>query len=171
MLRPNGCMDQDATCYGVALGTGALCYRGTPLSSPKREWSPKFSAHVYCGRTAGWIKMVLGTEVGLSPGDFVLDGGPALLAKKGRSPRPNFYCGQTAACIKIPLGIELGLGPGDFLQRAQLHCKRCISYNNSVRLSVCPSVCLSVRLSHAGIVSKRRHVARCSFHCWIAKCV
>ena len=33
----------------------------------------------------------------------------------------------------------------------------------SVRLSVCPS--------HAGIVSKRRHVARCSFHCWIAKSV
>ena len=58
-----------------------------------------------------------------------------------------------------------------FLQRAQLHCKRCISYGNSVRLSVCPSVCLSVRLSHAGIVSKRRNVARCSFHRWIAKCV
>jgi len=33
----------------------------------------------------------------------------------------------------------------------------------SVRLSVCPS--------HDGIVSKRRHVARCSLHCWIAKCV
>jgi len=34
-----------------------------------------------------------------------------------------------------------------------------------------PSVRLSVRLSHAGIVSKRRHVARCSLHCHIAKCV
>ena len=34
--------------------------------------------------------------------------------------------------------------------------------------SVCPSICLSVRRpSHAGIVSKRRHVARCSLHCWI----
>ena len=54
------------------------------------------------------------------------------------------------------------------LQRAQCsHCKRCIGYGNSVRLSVCLSVCLS----HAGIVSKRRHVARCSFHRWIAKCV
>ena len=62
-----------------------------------------------------------------------------------------------------------------FLQRAQLHCKRCISYGNSLRLSICLSVCLSVRLSvrlsHAGIVSKRRHVARCSFHRWIARCV
>jgi len=37
----------------------------------------------------------------------------------------------------------------------------------SVRLSVRPSV----RPSHAGIVSKRRHVARCSLHRWIAKCV
>jgi len=43
------------------------------------------------------------------------------------------------------------------------HYKRCISYGNSVRPSVCPS--------HAGIVSKRRHVARCSLHCRIAKCI
>jgi len=51
-----------------------------------------------------------------------------------------------------------------FLQRTQCsHCKRCISYSNSVCLSVCPS--------HAGIVSKRRHVARCSLQSWIAKCV
>jgi len=49
-----------------------------------------------------------------------------------------------------------------FFQRAP-HCKRCINYSNSV--------CLSVRPSHAGIVSKRRHVARCSLHRWIAKCV
>ena len=34
-----------------------------------------------------------------------------------------------------------------------------------------PSVRPSVRLSHAGIVSKRRHVARCSLHRWIAKYV
>ena len=37
--------------------------------------------------------------------------------------------------------------------------------------SVCLSVCPSVRLSHARIVSKRRHLARCSLHCQIAKCV
>ena len=34
-----------------------------------------------------------------------------------------------------------------------------------------PSFCPSVRPSHAGIVTKRRHVARCSLHCRIAKCV
>jgi len=29
---------------------------------------------VYCGQTAGWIKMPFGTEVGLGPGHMVLDG-------------------------------------------------------------------------------------------------
>jgi len=47
------------------------------------------------------------------------------------------------------------------------HCKRCTSYSNFVR----PFVRLSVRPSHAGIVAKWRHVARCSLHCQIAKCV
>jgi len=48
---------------------------GTQLPFLKGTESPKFSAHVYCGQTAGWTKLVLGMEVaGLSPGDFVLDG-------------------------------------------------------------------------------------------------
>ena len=29
---------------------------------------------VYCGQTVGWIRMPLGTEVGLGPGHIVLDG-------------------------------------------------------------------------------------------------
>jgi len=41
----------------------------------------------------------------------------------------------------------------------------------SVCPSVCPSVGPSVRPSHAGTVSKRLHVARCSLDCRIAKCV
>ena len=56
---------------------------------------------------------------------------------------------------------------GDFYSAPQCsHCKRCTSYGNSVG----PSVRLSVCLSHAGIVSKRLHVA-CSLHCQIANCV
>ena len=43
----------------------------------ERKRSPQFLAHVYCGQTAGWIKVVLGMEIGLSPGDFVLVGDPA----------------------------------------------------------------------------------------------
>jgi len=43
--------------------------------------------------------MALGMEVGLGPGDFVLDGDPALpSAKRGQSPQfsAHVYCGQTA---------------------------------------------------------------------------
>jgi len=39
----------------------------------------------YCGQTAGWIKMALGTEMGLCPRHIALD--PAPLPK---SPPPNF---------------------------------------------------------------------------------
>jgi len=31
-------------------------------------------ADVYCGQTAGWIKMPLGMEENLGPGDVVLNG-------------------------------------------------------------------------------------------------
>ena len=60
-----------------------------------------------------WIKMALGMELGLSPGDFVLDGDPAQLRRKGRSPQfsAHVYCGQTAAWIKMPLGAKVGVGP------------------------------------------------------------
>jgi len=34
---------------------------------------------VYCGQTVGWIKMKLGTQVGLGPGHIVLDEEPAPL--------------------------------------------------------------------------------------------
>ena len=43
---------------------------------------------VYCGQTAGWIKMPLGTEVNLSPGHTVLDGDPA--PSKGAQQPPSF---------------------------------------------------------------------------------
>jgi len=60
--------------------------------------------------------MLLGMEEGLGPGDFVLDGEPAPLFKKGAEPPPQFsahvHCGQTAGWIKMKLGKEVGLGPG-----------------------------------------------------------
>ena len=40
-------------------------------SSPQRGQHLHFSAHVYCGQTAVWIKMPLGTMIGLSPGNSV----------------------------------------------------------------------------------------------------
>jgi len=62
--------------------------------------------------------MALGMEVGLSPGDFVLDGDPVSPPLKGRIPpqlSANVRCGQTTARTKMALGMEVGLGPGDFV--------------------------------------------------------
>ena len=62
--------------------------------------------------------MAIGMEVGFSPGDFVFDGDPGPLHKKGAEPPRQFsahvYCGQTAGWIKMALGMEVGLSPGDF---------------------------------------------------------
>jgi len=67
----------------------------------------------------GYIKIPLGMDVGLRPGDFALDGDPVTLPKKGAEPHPKFsanvYCGQTALWIKMALGMEIGLSPGDFV--------------------------------------------------------
>jgi len=55
-------------------------------------------------------------EEGLGPGDFVLDGDPAPLPKKGPESPPQFsahvHCAQTAGWIKMALVIEVALGPG-----------------------------------------------------------
>jgi len=67
---------------------------------------------------AAGIKMSLGIEVGLGPGDFVLDRDPLTLPKKGGG-APKFsayvYCGQSAGWIKIVAGMEEGLSPCDFM--------------------------------------------------------
>ena len=55
----------------------AVCYRTVVLSVLSVTL-------VYCGQTAGWIKMKLGTQVGLGPGDFVFDGDPAPLPNNFR---------------------------------------------------------------------------------------
>jgi len=92
LLRPNGCMDQDATWCGDRPRSRRLCVRWGPRSPlHKGGRPPKVSAHVYCGETAGWIKIVLGTDVDLSPGDFLLVGNPAPSSKRGQSRLPNFW--------------------------------------------------------------------------------
>ena len=76
-------MDQDETWHGGRPRSRPHCVRWGP-SSPKRSTASQFLAHVCCGQTAGWIKMLLGTEVGLDPGDIVLDGDPPPPPKKNR---------------------------------------------------------------------------------------
>jgi len=90
----------------VGLSPGDFVLDGAqPL--PKRGGARQFSAHVYCGQTAAWIKMLLGTEVGLGLRDIVLDGDPAPPPPKGHSTQfsANVCCGQTAGWTKMPLGI------------------------------------------------------------------
>jgi len=105
----------------VNLSPGDLVLDEEPAHLPKRGRSPplsKFSAHVYCGQTAAWIKMPLGTEVGLGSDDIVLHEDPAPTPhKRGHSPQfsAHFYCAQTAGCIKMPLGLQVGLSPDNFV--------------------------------------------------------
>jgi len=70
-------MDQDAIWFG-----------GRPLPRPH---------YVRC-QTAGWIKMKLGTEVGLGYGHIVLDG-TQLPSQRGTAPQFSVYvyCGQMVA--------------------------------------------------------------------------
>ena len=56
------------------------------------------------------MKLILGMEVGLSPGDFVLDGDPAR-PQKGGGTSPELsalvYCGQAGGWIKMADGMEV----------------------------------------------------------------
>jgi len=68
-------MDQGATWYEGSLAPDHIVLDG--------DRAPKFTTHVYCGQTAGWIKMPLGAVVGLGPADIVLVGNPAPPHEKG----------------------------------------------------------------------------------------
>jgi len=88
-LWPNGWTNQDETWHASMPRPWPHCVRWG-LSSPPLNGhsSPQFSAHICCGQMAAWIKMSLGMELSLDPGDFVLDGdpvAPSLLPKKGRT--------------------------------------------------------------------------------------
>jgi len=83
----------DASGYHLvwrwASAQATLFYMETQLPSPKRGTAPKFWL-VYRGQTPGWIKMPLGTEVGLGPGDIVLDGDLAP-SKRATAPCPQIF--------------------------------------------------------------------------------
>jgi len=82
------------------------------LPPEKRAQLHSIFGDVYCGQTAEWIKMPVGTEVNLVPGHVVLDGDPAR-PKRGQPP-------VFGPCLllpigwmdKTPLGTEVDLGPG-----------------------------------------------------------
>jgi len=49
----------------VGLGPGHIMLDGEPAPFTQGGGAPQFSAHVYCGQTAAWVKMPLGMQVGL----------------------------------------------------------------------------------------------------------
>jgi len=91
---------------------------GTQLPSPIKgaEPPPQFPAHFCCGQMAGCTKMPLGMEVGLSPGDFVLD----VPKKWAEPPPPNFWpmfivAKRLDGSIKMALSSEIGFSPGNIV--------------------------------------------------------
>jgi len=67
---------------GLGPGHNVLDEDLAPLSQKGAEPLP----YVYCGQTAGWMKMALGMEVGHCSGHIVLDGDQAPLPKKMTEP-------------------------------------------------------------------------------------
>jgi len=69
--------------------------------------------------TVGWIKVIVGTKVGLRPGHIVLDGDPA--PPKGAEAAPNFRPMSVVAKrmdrsrCHLVWSLEVGLGPGDIV--------------------------------------------------------
>jgi len=58
----------------VGFNPGDFVFNGDP-ATPRKKGTPtptQFLAHVYCGQTAGWIKMPLDTEVNVDTGDDVV---------------------------------------------------------------------------------------------------
>jgi len=60
---------------------------------------------VYYGQTVEWIRIALGMEIGLGPGDIVLDG-TQIPTERSTSAPSNFfsgpvYCGQTVAHLML----------------------------------------------------------------------
>ena len=91
VLWPNGWTDQDETWHAGRPRPWPHCVGwGYRSPSPKGAQRPQFSAHICCGQIAAWIKMSLGMEVGLGPGDCVRWGPRSTSPKWGQSPSPIF---------------------------------------------------------------------------------
>jgi len=77
---------------------------GTQLPPTERCTAAPTFQPMYCGQMAGWTRIPLGTEVGLGPGDTVLDWDSAPPPPKGAQKPPSHFladvcCGQMVAHV------------------------------------------------------------------------
>jgi len=93
---------------------------GTQLPSPKRRRSPQIFG---CGQMAGWIKMPLCREVGLSQSDIVLGEDLAPLPQKGADPnfRPMSIVAKRLAGWRFHL--EIDPSPGHIVKKIKINLK------------------------------------------------
>ena len=75
------------------------CVRWGPRSTSPKGAQPPISAHICSGQMARWIKMPLGTKIGLGPGRSVLHWHPAPPFKRDTTPQfsADVCYGQTVA--------------------------------------------------------------------------
>jgi len=97
VLWPNSWMDQAETWYRGKPRPRPHCFRWD-RALPERGTTPTFPP-TYSGQTAGWIKMSLGTEVGLGPSHIVLAGDSA--PPKGAQPPISAFCWLTTTQISL----------------------------------------------------------------------
>ena len=90
LLWPNGWMDQDGTWHGGRPWSSPYCARWEYRLPPQKGGiAPNFRQIFIVTKRLDASRWSLGMEVGLSPGDFVLDGEPAP-TPKGTEPHPIF---------------------------------------------------------------------------------
>jgi len=94
-------MDQDGTWHGGRPGSRPHCAKWGPSYPPQKGTEPPNfrSISIVAKRLDASIKMPLGMEVGLSPGDFIRWGPSCLSPKGGRKTPPIF-----GPCLLRPNG-------------------------------------------------------------------
>ena len=110
LLWPNGWMDQDTTWQGWRPQPSRHCVRWGPSSPSKGGTASPSFWPIYCGQTAGWIKMPFGREVGLDPArQHCVRWGPSPPPQKGTAPQFSAHMLWPNGCrIKMPLGTDRG---------------------------------------------------------------
>jgi len=120
LLRPNGCMDQDATWYKGRPWPRRHCVTWGPSSAlPKKGAEPLPNFRPCLLWPNCWMDQG-GTWHGGGPWSgphCARRGHSSPTPKKGQSPSilAHVYCGQTAGWLKTPLGTEVDLGSGNFV--------------------------------------------------------